>query len=414
MPLPVRVALIGPLPPELGGSGPGGVATHQAHLAAGLSLLPDVRIALLATNARELAPLPYVAWPLRAPAGVQSWLAPAYLRRVGAPRLVRYALRLASSEPYGSRRERLANLLWYRYFLYTAQPDVVHVQHPLERLAHVNDVARLERRRWPLVVTAHSFFGEHAESVIRGFMAPNLRTADRVIAVSPHIADQAAQLGVDRARIRVIRSGIDTDRYRLRDRLLARSRLGLAADAPLVLFVGNLEPRKQLAVLLRAFSRVRALVPAALLIIVGAGEELGPLETLAAQLGIANAACFTGRVEHETLLDWYAAADVFALPSSSQAQGIVALEAMACGLPVVAAAVGGLLGTIDDSENGYLVSPGEVEPLAQRLSQLLCDPALRESIGAAALSKVGREFSWQRTIQATADVYRELLECPSR
>jgi len=124
--------------------------------------------------------------------------------------------------------------------------------------------------------------------------------------------------------------------------------------------------------------------------------------------------CFTGRVEHETLLDWYAAADVFALPSSSEAQGIVALEAMACGLPVVASAVGGLFGTIDDSENGYLVSPGEVEPLAQRLSQLLRDPALRESIGAAALSKVGREFSWQRTIQATADVYRELLECPSR
>jgi glycosyltransferase involved in cell wall biosynthesis len=410
----VRVALIGPLPPELGGSGPGGVATHQAHLAAGLSTVPDVHVSLLATNTYAPAPVPYAAWGLHVPVGAQAWLAPAYLRRVGAPRLVRYALRLASSEPNGSRRERLANLLWYRYFLYTVQPDVVHVQHPLERLAHVNDVARLERRRWPLVVTAHSFFGEHAKSVIHGFMAPNLRAADRVIAVSPHIADQAAQLGVDRARIRVIRSGIDTERYSPRDQLLARSRLGLAAEAPLVLFVGNLEPRKQLSVLLRAFCRVRALVPGALLVVVGAGEELGPLETLAAQLGITSAVCFTSRVEHEVLLDWYAAADVFALPSSSEAQGIVALEAMACGLPVVASAVGGLLGTIDDGQDGYLVSPGEVEPLVQRLCQLLCDRALRESIGAAALGRVGRDFSWQRAVQATADVYRELLECPSR
>ena len=409
----MRIALIGPLPPELGGAGPGGVATHQAHLAAGLSSVADVHVALLATNCLAPAQLPYAVWPLPSPTA-RDMLAPAYVRRVGALRVAHYALRLARTAARGSRREHLANLLWYRHFLTSTRPDVVHVQHPLERLAYVNEVAQLECRRWPLVVTAHSFFGEHADDVIHGFMAPNLRTADRVIAVSPHIADQAAQLGVDRARIRVIRSGIDTERYHPRSRPEARSRLGIPTDAPLVLFVGNLEPRKQVQVLLQALVIVRASVPAVRLAIVGAGDELARLRAVAADLGVASSVCLTGRVSPATLRDWYAAADVFALPSSSEAQGIVALEAMACGLPVVASAVGGLHGTIDDSDNGFLVPAGEPEPLAQRLLSLLSSPALRESIGAAALRKVSREFSWQRTVQATVEVYRELLQCPNR
>jgi glycosyltransferase involved in cell wall biosynthesis len=291
---------------------------------------------------------------------------------------------------------------------------VVHVQHPLERLSTTKEVARLERRRWPVVVTAHSFFGEHAEDVIHGFMAPNLRTADRVIAVSPHIADQAEQLGVDRSRIHVIRSGIDTAHYRPGDRPAARSRLGILAEVPLALFVGNLEPRKQVDVLLHAMASIRQSVPEARLAIVGSGDECERLQRLAAELSLAGVVSFAGRVEPRALLDWYSAADVFALPSSSEAQGIVALEAMACGLPVVASGVGGLHGTIEDGQSGYLVPSGKFEPLAQRLTMLLCDGALRAGIGTAARERVTREFSWPRTVQATIDVYRELVPCATR
>jgi glycosyltransferase involved in cell wall biosynthesis len=87
---------------------------------------------------------------------------------------------------------------------------------------------------------------------------------------------------------------------------------------------------------------------------------------------------------------------------------------MACGLPVVASAVGGLHGTIEDGQSGYLVPSGEVEPLAQRLTALLCDGALRASIGTAARERVTREFSWARTVQATVNVYRELVPCATR
>jgi glycosyltransferase involved in cell wall biosynthesis len=418
----VRIGLIGPLPPELGGSTPGGVATHQAHLATGLARLADVDVALLATNVRSRSPSgqactePYRLTRLYVPRRAREWLAPGYLRRVGPARMARYTNDLARDQTPGSRREVLAHLLWYQHFLGTTRPDVVHVQHPLERLRYVRDVARLERKHWPLVVTAHSFFGEHADDVIHGFMAPNLRAADRVICVSPHIADQAVSLGVEPGRVRVIRSGIDTERFRPRDRTAARAALGIELDKPLLLFVGNLEPRKQVDVLLHALVGV----PDADLAIIGSGDSAGAddqtarLQALVTDLGVRDRVRFEGRVDGATLLHWYAAADVFALPSSSEAQGIAALEAMACGLPVVASAVGGLLDTVEDGRTGYLVPSGQVEPLALRLGELLHDAQRRQVMGSAAQAHVARDFTWQRAVDATVEVYREVLACPAR
>src|SRR5262249_54166666 len=141
-------------------------------------------------------------------------------------------------------RDLLADRLWYRRFLRTARPDVVHVQHPLERLSTARAVLDAEQRRLLLVATLHSFFGEHSHATIRTQMGPNLALADRLIAVSPHIAEQAIELGADPARLKVIRSGVDVNRFRPRDRRAARAALGLDPDVPLVLFVGNLEPRK--------------------------------------------------------------------------------------------------------------------------------------------------------------------------
>jgi glycosyltransferase involved in cell wall biosynthesis len=110
-------------------------------------------------------------------------------------------------------------------------------------------------------------------------------------------------------------------------------------------------------------------------------------------------------------LDAYAAADVFALPSSSEAQGIVALEAMACGLTVVASAVGGLRGTIEDGRTGFLVPPGDVSALADRLSDALEDASRRAAVGAAARQAVENDFSWKHTVEQTLEVYREVLAC---
>ncbi|MDQ3812302.1 MAG: glycosyltransferase, partial [Chloroflexota bacterium] len=416
----MRIGLIGPVPPELGGASHGGVATHQAHLAAGLAACRELQVALLATNARRPAgripnDLPFALARLDVPDRVLGLLSPGYLARVGPGRLLRYAADLAARGADGSRREVLANLLAYGAFLDRARPDVVHVQHPLERMAYLRRVSALEGRRWPVVVTAHSLFGEHAEDVIHGLMADNLRAADRVIAVSPHVAQQALSLGVDASRVRVIRSGVDVDHFRPRDRGSARLAAGVGATTPLVLFVGNLEPRKQVDVLLRAFALVRGHLSDAQLVVIGTGhsagaeDQTGRLQALAIELGLGSVVRFEGHVSPPALLEWYAAADVFALPSSSEAQGIAALEAMACGLPVVASAVGGLPGTVQDGRTGWLVPSGDSAALAARLLELLRDPARCGAMGQAARDLVAREFSWQRAINATVEVYRELL-----
>jgi glycosyltransferase involved in cell wall biosynthesis len=394
------------------------VATHQVHLAAGLALA-GIDAPLLATNTRvapasSQATAGETAFPLYR-MGRPGRAHAQYLAIVGRQRMARYTAHLARRKQNGSRREILANLLWYRYFVAEVRPDVIHVQHPLERCTYLRAVQELEGWRQPVVVTAHSLFGEHTQETIDAVMAPNLRAAERVIAVSPHVAEQAIQLGVAPNRVRVIRSGVDVERFRPRDGQAARQRLGFHVETPLVLFVGNLEPRKQVDVLLRAMAHVRREVANAMLVVVGSGENAGVqdqtarLVDLAHDLELDEALRFAGRATDGQLMDYYAAADVFALPSSSEAQGIVALEAMACGLTVVATAVGGLVGTIDNGQTGFLVPSGDVESLADVLLEVLPDAARRRAIGVAARERVERDFSWSRSIEATQDVYRDVL-----
>lgn len=412
-----RVALIGPVIPSLGGSTPGGVATHQVHLAATLAR-QGVRASLLATNAVSAPGTWQDEWAglalyrMARPQDVLDALI-RYLPAVGTRAAVQEAVALASrgDEGLGARRTVLGNVLWYRRFLRTARPDVVHVQHPLERCSYARRALLSERLHVPLVVTAHSLFGEHEDATIRRLMAPNLRAADAVIAVSPHVGRQAEELGVDVGRITVIRSGVDTLHLQPQDRDAARARVGVAGPGPHVLFVGNLEPRKALDVLVRAWTGVGERLPGATLWIVGSGESAGAddqgplLKRLVAALGVGGSVRFVGRVPDDDLASWYAAAHVFVLPSHSEAQGIVALEAMACGTPVVASAVGGLLGTIQDGETGLLVPAGAIEPLRDALLKLLSDPEWARVVAQAGRKKVEEEFSWDVAARATQEVY---------
>ena len=183
----------------------------------------------------------------------------------------------------------------------------------------------------------------------------------------------------------------------------------------MLLFVGRLTPIKGLETLLRALSVLRAdgLSAARLtLLVVGGtkGEEAGSghLRRLAHDLGIGDWVDFRGPQPQGVLTDYYAGADVCLIPSRYESFGMVALEAMASGVPVIASRAGGLAVTVQDSVTGRLVPEGDVSALAQAVAGLLADDPARHALGIRAV-EWARRFAWPSVGRSLADLYAEML-----
>ena len=203
--------------------------------------------------------------------------------------------------------------------------------------------------------------------------------------------------------------GVDTDHFRPRSRAAARRRLGLPADEPLVLYVGRIEPLKGIDILLRAAAEMEGRF--CLLVVGGDSKDSrrkSELRRLAEEIGITERVFFQDAVSHERLPLYYNAADICVVPSYYESFGLVALEAMACAVPVVASRVGGLLETVRDGETGYLVPWRCPEPFAERLEMLLANEPLRRSLGRMARAAVER-FRWSEVATRVEDVYHELV-----
>lgn len=218
---------------------------------------------------------------------------------------------------------------------------------------------------------------------------------DRIIAATEHERQLLRQIfRVDARKVAVIPLGVDLGMFTPRPRAEARARLGLDPARRFVLAVGRIEPLKGLDILIRAVGELQVRVPVDLLIIGGderAASEIARLESVAAEVGVSEAVRFLGPKAHDTLADWYAAADVVAVPSFYESFGLVAVEAMACGTPVVASRVGGLASTVVDGRTGYLVPWRCPEPFAERIELLLRNEPLRLALGAAG-GGMGRTF----------------------
>ena len=300
--------------------------------------------------------------------------------------------------------------------------DLVHSHYWLSGLAGL-DLAR----RWnvPLVHMFHTL-GAIKNAVARGSndtepeerLAAEIRIAkeaDRIVASNlVERADLAWHLGADPGRVAVIPCGVDVELFRPRPTAPARARLGLDAEHVL-LFVGRLTPIKGLETLLRALSVLRAdgLSAARLrLLVVGGtkGEEAGSghLRRLAHDLGIGDWVDFRGPQPQGVLTDYYGAADVCLIPSRYESFGMVALEAMASGVPVVASRAGGLAVTVQDGATGRLVAEGDVSALAQAVAGLLADEPARHALGVRAV-EWARRFAWPSVGRSLADLYAEML-----
>jgi D-inositol-3-phosphate glycosyltransferase len=234
--------------------------------------------------------------------------------------------------------------------------------------------------------------------------------ADRIICAGEGEREMLGELyGVPASRVSVIPCGVDTLSFRPMDSHRAKERMGLDPGVPVLLFVGRIEPLKGIDVLIRAAAQLEGRFQ--LLVVGGDAKDARrkrELEKLAREIGVAGRVAFADAVPHEDLPGVYNAADVCVMPSYYESFGLVALEAMACGVPVVASRVGGLKETVQDGRTGYLVPWRCPEPFAERLDLLLTNEPLRRNLGREARQAAER-FRWAEVAAQVEDVYHELV-----
>ena len=277
---------------------------------------------------------------------------------------------------------------------------------PLVSTFHTLDRVKAEASPEEVEADAHHLRAE-AEAAI-------IRCSDTVLASCSVEAAQISDLyGADPSRIRIVAPGVDHAFFGPGDRRQARRALGLSGEGPLLLFVGRIQPLKGVAVAVRALSALTPDHPDARLVVVGGpsgpqgGVEVARTEALVDELGLRDRVVFVPPQPHELLSTYYRASDVCLVPSRSESFGLVALEAAACGTPVVASDVGGLRSLIDHGRTGYLVEEPTPEAFAAWVRQILAEPLLSERLSTGAVIRA-RRYTWARAAHLLREIYAEL------
>jgi glycosyltransferase involved in cell wall biosynthesis len=291
--------------------------------------------------------------------------------------------------------------------------DLVHAHSPPPLASHYAGAVASERGI-PYVVTYHcdvelpSAFGSFVESIYRRSLgADTLRNANQVIVTTRTYA--ATSRAIWRYNPSVIPNAVDHRRFRPDvDGSRVRTKLRIPPEVPVVLLVGRIVPHKGV----EHFVEAARYVPDARFLIAGGGSSLEAMKRLAISMGVAERVRFLGRISDERLPEVYAACDVFVLPSVSrlEAFGIVALEAMSTGKPVIVADIPGVREIIEDGDDGLLADPVNPRDLAEKIRRLLSDPAARRAMGARGREKVLESFSIERVTDRIEAVYRAILD----
>jgi D-inositol-3-phosphate glycosyltransferase len=304
--------------------------------------------------------------------------------------------------------------------------DLVHAHYWLS-----GQVGAVAKERWgvPLVQSMHTLgkvknaalaTGDSAEpdTRIRG-EAEVVAAADRLVANTAEERRQLIELyGADPSRVKTVHPGVDLSVFRPGDQQAARRALGVPADAVMLLFAGRMQPLKGPDILLHAVARMVRDDPALArrLAVVFVGGPSGPglgdpdmVTQLAARLGISGVVRLEPPCAQPELADWYRAATVVTVPSYSESFGLVALEAQACGTPVVAAAVGGLRTAVRHGASGLLVESHDPADYAHVLRRLAASPATLDRMSAGALRHAAG-FGWSASVDQLLGVYAGAMD----
>ncbi|MEU0371740.1 glycosyltransferase [Streptomyces sp. NPDC006283] len=293
-------------------------------------------------------------------------------------------------------------------------PDLVHSHFWMSGLAALHAV---RETRLPLLHTYHALGTVKRRNQRHADTSPPARITcekevgvgcDRIVATCRDEVRELAAMGISSDKVSVVPCGVDTGAFTPQGPVAERG-----AHPHRLIQLGRLVPRKGAALSITALTRL----PGVELLVVGGppsdrldeDREVRRLRDLAHGLGVADRVRFTGGVAGEDVAPLLRSADVVLCPGDYEPFGIVPLEAMACGRPVVATAVGGQLDTVADPATGRLVPPRDPEALARAVADLLADPAARDACGAAGRRRVLSRFGWERVAAATEAVYLGVL-----
>ena len=335
------------------------------------------------------------------------------------PDVIRIPARFLPLDPE-DRMMRLAPIRELTARLREQRYDLIHIQTPF--VAHYAGIELADALSVPRIETYHTFFEEYLFHYVpflprrwlRGFARRFSRIqgnqVDALIVPSRAMRERLAQYGVRRP-MHVLPTGIPLARFAGGDGAAFRARFGIAPGRPTVAYVGRVAFEKNIDFLLRATALARRSVPDLLLVVTGEGPALKSLKRLARRLRIEDNVLFVGYLDRRSgLVDGYCAADAFVFASRTETQGLVLLEAMALGVPVVSTAV---MGTRDilDAGRGALVSADNEEDFAGHLVRLLENGEWRAKLAREARD-YAQEWSAATMARRLADFYRTLL--PSR
>jgi D-inositol-3-phosphate glycosyltransferase len=316
--------------------------------------------------------------------------------------------RMGASDGFGTDQDPPFDAVHANYWLSGVAGHLIKHQLNLPLVSTFHTLDRVKAEASPEEVEADAPHRRaEAEATV-------IRCSDTVLASCSVEAAQITELyHADPSRIRIVAPGVDHAFFGPGDRRQARRALGLLDTGPLLLFVGRIQPLKGAAVAVGTLASLRHDHPDARLVVVGGpsgpqGEaEVERLAALVDALDLGSRVSFVPPRPHELLSTYYRAADVCLVPSRSESFGLVALEAAACGTPVVASDVGGLRSLIDHGRTGYLVEEPTPESFAAWVRQILAEPLLAERLSTGAVLRA-RRYTWARAAHLLREIYAEL------
>jgi 1,2-diacylglycerol 3-alpha-glucosyltransferase len=290
--------------------------------------------------------------------------------------------------------------------------DLVHIQTPF--VAHYQGVSLARALRLPVIESYHTYFEEYLHHYVpltprrlmrfiaRRFTVSQCNALDALVVPSPAMRRALEDYGV-RCPMHIIPTGLDMERFAGGDGAGFRAQLRIAPSAPTLVHVGRIAHEKNIDFLLRMFARVAEQRADAVLIVAGEGPALNHCKSYVESLGLTGRARFVGYLSREKeLLDCYRAGDVFVFASKTETQGLVLLEAMALGVPVVSTAHMGAADIVNP-QRGAVVAPDDEEGFAAIVQGLLADQPRR-----AAMSQAGRRYAAEWSAQAMTQRLTEL------